>query len=302
MAFGRGKVILLGEHGVVYGRPALAAGIGRGVEAAASHAESDRLRIAPWGADVEADAAADEPLARAFAALLATFGEGRPTVEISARVELPGGAGLGCSAALCVAIVGAIDELIGAERTPEERAERALAGERVFHGAPSGIDTAVSARGGVVFFRRAAPIEELRPGQPVRLVIGHSGESASTKSLVELVARQHAKSPDRVEKTFDAMAAIVENGRLAIEAGDLGALGQLMDLDQAMLSSLMVSTARLEELCGAARDAGALGAKLTGAGGGGCMIALVEDDRATERVHAALAARDAAPFVAEIGG
>jgi mevalonate kinase len=199
-----------------------------------------------------------------------------------------------------VAVAGALDELAGIERSAEERASQALAWERVFHGNPSGIDTAISALGGVAVYRKGEPLEPLRLRAPLSLVIGHSGEAASTKAMVDMVARQHERAPARLDKTFDAIAALVQNGRLALEAGDLRALGQLMDLDQSLLSSLMLSTARLEELCAAARETGALGAKLTGAGGGGCMIALVPDDASAERVRNALASLGASPFVAEV--
>jgi mevalonate kinase len=122
----------------------------------------------------------------------------------------------------------------------------------------------------------------------LHIVVGDSGEPSSTKRMVEEVARQHARAPERIDKSFDGMAALVHNGRIAIEAGDHAALGKLMDLNQALLSSLMVSTTALEEMCAAARHAGALGAKLTGGGGGGCMIALAEDDEGAGRIVEAL--------------
>lgn len=300
MAFGRGKVILLGEHAVVHGRPALAVGLARGVTATARRAGADVLRVEPWGVSVGPDPHAEEPLGRAFHAVLAAAPDAPRPVEVSAQVDLPPGGGLGCSAALGIAVVASLDELTCVDRPPEDVAEHALAWERVFHGNPSGIDTAISARGGVLLFRRGEPVEPVR-ARPFTLVVGHSGEASSTRAMVERVARQHARARDRVEETFDAIAAIVQNGKLAAAAGDLRALGQLMDLNQALLSSLMVSTARLEELCAAARDAGALGAKLTGAGGGGCMIALAGSAEDAEAVREALAAMDADPFVAEAG-
>lgn len=301
MAFGGGKVILLGEHSVVYGRPALAAGLTRGVEATARVAEADALRIEPWGLDVSPDPQADQPLARAFHALLAPYGASRQAVAIDATVDLPSAAGLGCSAALGVAVAGAVDQALGIERDAEGRAGAALTWERVFHGNPSGIDTAVSAQGGVIVYRKGEPIERVHPRAPLRLVVAHSGEQSTTKEMVEMVARQHEKATERLDKTFDAIAAIVRNARLAIEAGDLRALGQLMDLNQALLNSLLVSTARIEELCTAALEAGALGAKLTGAGGGGCVIALVDTDASAEHVLRALEQMDAEVFEVEAG-
>jgi len=118
--------------------------------------------------------------------------------------------------------------------------------------------------------------------------------------MVDAVARQHERDSDRLEKTFDAIAAVVNNGRTAVQDGNLTYLGQLMDMNALLLNSLMVSTGRLEEMCGAAREAGAFGAKLTGAGGGGCMIALVDEERA-EAVAAALAPLSKEYFVAEAG-
>jgi mevalonate kinase len=257
------------------------------------------LSIAPWGVDVTPGADADEPLARAFDALLALF-DPRPTLHVKAEVGIPGGAGLGCSAALGVAILGALDEAASVSRTCEARALMSLAWERVFHGNPSGVDSAMSSCGGVAVFRRDEPLEPVALRAPLSLVVGHSGETSSTKTMVDSVARQHGKNPERIDKTFDAIAALVQNARVSLMAGDLVELGKLMDLNHALLNSLMLSTARLEELCAAARHAGALGAKLTGAGGGGCMIALVDDDVATRRVMDALEGEGASPFVVEV--
>lgn len=298
---GRGKVILLGEHVVVHGRPALAAALEGGAEATARPAETTALSVAPWGARVSADD--DEPLGRALGALVRAM-ELPCAVAVEARVVVPGGAGLGSSAALGVAVLRAVDALFERTRSEDEAQELALAWERVFHGNPSGIDTAMALAGGVARYVREPKegekrLEPVAPRRPIRLVIGQSGEGASTKAMVDEVARQHARAPAKVEKLFDAVASIVETGRAAVERGDHRALGQLFDMNQAFLASLMVSTAELEEMCAAARSAGALGAKLTGGGGGGCMIALVEDDETSTAVAAALAriGRESRPFV-----
>lgn len=298
-ALGRGKVILLGEHAVVYGTPALAAGIERGVRAHAGPSEETTLHVQPW--DVTLRPGGKEDLARALTAVLDAHPSELPPLSIHADVALPAGAGLGCSAALGVAVIRAIDQAVGHPSTDAEVAERGLAWERVFHGNPSGVDNTMAAHGGVAVYRRAAPLEPLQVRTPLTLVIGNSGHASSTKEMVAEVARQRSRDEARFEKTLESITILVRNARLALEDGDLIALGQLMDLNQNLLAGLMLSTTALEEMCGAAREAGATGAKLTGAGGGGCMIALTEPDRA-DAVRAAIEETGHDAFVAEVGG
>lgn len=301
---GCGKVILLGEHSVVHGRPALAAGLSRGARAEVTESTdaSSRARFVFDTAEVDvlASEESEHPLGRALAALLATY-TAPPPVQVTVRLELPAGAGLGASAAMGVSVSSALDQYLDVARTPLERATQTLAWERVFHGNPSGVDNTMAAVGGVALFTRGQPLEPVRVRQPLTLVIGHSGEASETKHMVGLVAQQLEREPERIGQLFDAIAALVRNARLALEAGDLRALGQLMDMNQGLLSALMLSTARLEDLCHAARDAGALGAKVTGAGGGGCMIALAADASAAQTILAALQSLGAESFVTEVG-
>jgi mevalonate kinase len=296
MGFGRGKVILLGEHAVVHGCPAIAVGIERGVTAEAVVAERDLLRLAPWDLALRPDAEGDEPLERAFAAALALY-PARPSLEVNALVDLPAGAGLGCSAAIGVAVLDAIDETLGVERTRLELAAAALAWERIFHGNPSGIDNTMSAVGGVALYRKDEALRPLRSNKPLHLVIGYSGESSSTKEMVASVGRQLENDPKRVTKAFEGIEVLVRNAKLAIEAGDHIALGQLLDLNHTILSSLMLCTTKLDDMCQAARRAGALGAKMTGAGGGGCMFALAPKRDEALRLRGVLGE---GAFVAEV--
>ena len=296
MGFGRGKVILLGEHAVVHGCPAIAVGIERGVTAKASEAECDLLRLAPWGLCIEPDENGDQPLERAFYEALALY-PGRPALEVEAVVELPAAAGLGCSAAIGVAVLDAIDEALGVERSRAHLAEAALAWEMVFHGNPSGIDNSMSAVGGVALYRRGEPLLPLRSKKSLHLVVGYSGESSSTKEMVASVARQLEHDPVRVNKAFEGIDVLVRNAKLAIEGGDHVALGQMLDLNHTILSSLMLCTSKLDEMCQSARKAGALGAKMTGAGGGGCMFALAPKHDEALRLREVLGPE---AFVAEV--
>jgi mevalonate kinase len=305
MAFGHGKLILLGEHSVVYGRPAIAVALPQGAEAHAEAADRARLEVQPWGVVVDAAIAEPDPqremLRQAFAALLAGFQQ-PPAVAVRARLALPVGAGLGGSAALSVAIVRAIDEHLGKYRSAPEVASHALAAERVFHGNPSGIDTSVAASGRAVLYRKGHPLEALSLRHTLNLVVGDTGSASSTRDTVASVARQHAQNPAKIEEIFDGIEALVVNARSALQAGESSRLGQLMSLNQKLLSTMLLSTSQLEEMCQAAERAGALGAKLTGGGGGGCMIALVEHAPQAAAIVAALEALGRRAFPVEVGG
>jgi mevalonate kinase len=277
-----GKIILLGEHTVVYGAPALAAGLERGARAAATLSDTtdatdtsdtkkrSQLRIGER--TVTADPASEDDLARAFAALLAEAPPS-PLVHVDAASDLPPGGGLGSSAALAVAIARAVERLAG--RDDAAVLARASAWERVFHGNPSGIDTAAASTGGFLRFSRDAGVSSLDVPTPLWLCVGWSGESSSTRSMVEGVARLRSRKPELVDRSIAGATALVENATLALKAGDVESLGKLMDLAQMLLAGLMLSTEAIEHMCALARTAGALGAKLTGGGGGGSVIALV---------------------------
>jgi mevalonate kinase len=289
-----GKVILLGEHAVVYGVPAIVLGIDRGATAhafpvsrestqalaAAGSPTSARSELTLGSTErVTEDGASD--VARAFAALLRACAVTRP-VHVEVTTELPAGAGLGCSAALAVSIVRALDAWQGrSAATPTDAAERAMAWEKVFHGNPSGVDATAAARGGCLLYQRMSGglhLNEIALSRPLTLAIGHSGVSSSTREMVDAVAKLKARNEENVTRSFEAIHSLVQNARLALEAGDCEGLGKLMDLNQVLLSGLMVSTEEIETMCRLARETGALGAKLTGSGGGGCVVALVRDD------------------------
>lgn len=290
-----GKVILLGEHAVVYGHPAIAAGIAPGVEARATPREAGvSLHVDPWNVHVnlEGGGGEHEMLTRALAALVQAGGGANAHVE--AIAHLPAGGGLGSSAALGVAIARALWPAASLEAI--DRAAHAF--ESVFHGTPSGLDAAVAARGGLVFFRRGQAPTPITAKAPFSVCIAQSGKSGSTHELVRLVAHQRERNPEATLRTLVGIGELVGSARVALEDGDWVGLGKLMDLNQILLASLLVSTPELEELCRIARDAGALGAKLTGAGGGGAVVALAPED--PERVLRAWSAVGVCAKVAQI--
>ena len=295
--FGAGKVILLGEHGVVHGFPAIAAALTRGVEAVAYPAEESSLYISPWDRRFFPHANDPEPLSRALWEVLRRHETGSP-LEIEAHVGLPPGAGLGCSAALGVAVVEAVGRARGIERSRIDLAAHALRWERHFHGDPSGIDNAVAAVGGTVRFARDQGFDSIDPREPLHLVIANSGESSDTKDMVARVASLLAARADQTRGCLEEIGALVREGQRAIERGELDTLGECLDDNHAALRALGLSTPRIETLVETARSAGARGAKVTGAGGGGCIVAL-----ARNAAHAAslATALQTDTFVEEVG-
>jgi mevalonate kinase len=277
-----GKVILLGEHAVVYGVPALAVGLERGVvaRALAGEAPGHALHVAGWGVSVTPADGTD--LGRALTALLEASGSAvssRPRV-VHAHVELPPGGGVGCSAAIGVAVARALDTAASLEAIMQ----RATAWERVFHGNPSGVDVAAAAMGGCLRFVRGEGVEPVHGARSVHLAIGATGRASSTKVMVERVAALRERDRAGVERAFAAIASLVDVASLAVCRGDLASLGAAMDENQAHLEALGVSTAELEELVAVARASGSLGAKLTGAGGGGCAVALAASEAHAEEI------------------
>jgi mevalonate kinase len=279
VASASGKVILLGEHAVVYGVPALAAGIDRGATATASRSERATLRLGDRHCSV--DDGTDT--GRAFAAVLAELEA--PPVSVEVELSVLPGCGLGASAAISIAIARAILEAtepslpdFSAADTMQRVLAAGAAWERVFHGNPSGIDAAAAAAGGCISFTRGEGITKVELGRDLSLAIAVAGPPASTKEMVEGLARLRERRPEIVNKSLEGIHSLVKNARLCLEAGDIVGLGKLMDLNQMLLSGLFLSTEGIERACHVARTAGALGAKLTGSGGGGCVIALTEDD------------------------
>jgi mevalonate kinase len=285
--FGRGKVILLGEHAVVHGEPALAGALARGVRAVAAPG-APCLRVAAWGLVARPDGAA--PVDRAFAVILEATGAG--AAAVTADAELPVGAGLGSSAALAAAVARAL--CADAARV----ADAVAASERIFHGNPSGLDAALALGGGFGRFTRAGGLERFAAA-PVPLCVANTGRRRDTGALVAGVGARLRDRPAETGALLRSIGLLVDEGVAALRAGRLADLGAVMDRNQAALAEVGVSCAEIETACGLARRAGALGAKLTGAGGGGCVVALAPGRE--EAVLAAWRAAGLEAFAAEVG-
>jgi len=271
-----GKVILLGEHFVVYGVPAVAVPVSsRFVEVEARV----RAEGAPGqdGLPAEWDVAPEGQ--RWLRELLGALGEAPERWWLRVHTTLPLGCGLGGSAALAVALVRAL----GCE-DPEEVRRRAHALERLAHGNPSGIDDAVAASGRAVRYVRGEPPQVLDDAADVPLWVGLTPSGPSTREAVEGVAAR--READRA--WFGALEVrareVVERGLGALRAGDLVGVGEAMTHNHELLRSIGVSTPRLDALVDAALAAGAWGAKLTGSGLGGAMVALAPADAPMDEV------------------
>ncbi len=284
-----GKVILLGEHAVVYGEPAIAAAIRRGARAKATPLElatsPSTLRVSGSMTLATRDDGLGE-VAVAFRALLQAIRSQRPTLPphaVDVDVRLPPGGGLGCSAAMGIAVARALDP----DATQDEIERCVMAWESIFHGNPSGVDAAVSSRGGCILFRRGREPETVHVGATLHLCVGSTGIASSTKSMVEMVAWSREREPELVDSSFAAIGSLVREALHAIDGADWPALGRLMNRNQMCLSDLGVSTREIDRMCALASHAGALGAKLTGSGGGGSVVAVVPSPAAAESVLAA---------------
>ena len=269
--FGHGKVILLGEHAVVFGQPAVAAGIGAGVRAHVSPG-SGAISSPAW--ELEAQVSDDSLPGQAVRRLLDSLKVEGASLDFWLESNVPARAGLGSSAAMAVAIARAVAARTGASEAGVLTA--AAAAESVFHRTPSGIDTAAASRGRLGSFDKQSGWKDLPLKAPFDLCVGLSGQSHNTGALVASVADLCATTPV-AKRLLDAMGDISRAGMDALAAGDITTLARLFNMAHGLLSGVGVSTPIVDELVHLARAAGAMGAKLTGAGGGGAVIALAAE-------------------------
>jgi len=289
-----GKVILVGEHAVVYGRPAIAVPVRERVARATIRETGTGcvLAVLDLGRELRLmDAGDDEALAVVARATLARLGlPPNPGWRVELSSAIPIASGMGSGAALSAALVRAIYAQAGVTPDPAVVSELVFGGELLYHGTPSGIDNTVVAYDRPVWFVNGSPPEVFTPGAPFLLAIGDSGVPSSTRAMVDGVRRRHTADPTHYDAWFDEIASLVLAARTAIETGETARLGPLFDRNHSLLAQMGVSTPLLDRLIEVARAAGAAGAKLSGGGGGGNLIALVDEVTAPAVVAALQAA------------
>ena len=303
-SFGYGKIILLGEHAVVHGSHAVAAPVPLAIQARIKDRESGgvHLVIPKWGVEESLSSGRNRPdsMQESLGRILQELDLLEKHMLIEVRPNIPRAMGLGGSAALAVAIVRALDRHYKLELSDERVNELAFASEEVAHGKASGIDNTMATYGAPMVFQRATEVEmrHLKFKQPLTLVIGISGIESLTAKMVATVAEARERNPVLHEEIFRQIDKIALSAVEAIEEGDLKQLGELMNINQGLLNALQVSTPELEEMIQIARHAGALGAKLTGGGGGGSIVALCPAN--AETVAEALKNAGYQSFISEV--
>lgn len=277
---GYGKVILFGEHFVVHGIPGIVSAIDSSTDAIVTKAVKGQNvkdeRKTAKGYSEEKRLQQIESIERMLKAMDL---DPRLPFDIWIGGTLPGFSGLGASAASSVAIARAISEELGLNLSNEKINSVAYEGEKAYAGNPSGIDNTAATYGGVMWFKKNPAggqdlVERIKLKKPVEIVIGSTGKVANTKAMVEGVAERKKANPAKYNPLFKQAESLAVAGHKALEAGDLKKVGDLMNENHRILQEIGVSSKELDLLVDIARKQGAFGAKLTGGGGGGCMVAL----------------------------
>ncbi len=301
-----GKIILFGEHSVVYGRPALAVPVTQ-VQATATVSENSRGGIMVEAPNINLSSALsslapDHPLAAVINSVFTTLRiSNPPACTVYLQSTIPVASGLGSGAAVSVAIIRALSGFLGQPLPDEQVNQLAFEVEKIHHGTPSGIDNTVVTYGKPVYFIKKKPIKTFHVEIPFTVMIAGTGISALTRESVTAVRKLWEADKPRWETVFTRVGEIVWNARQAMERGDLVELGRLMNANHKLLREMTVSCAELDKLVEAARSNGALGAKLSGGGRGGNIIALVEKENAPAIARALSTAGAKRTIVTQVG-
>jgi mevalonate kinase len=306
------KIILLGEHFVVYGEPAIVMAIDKRAYARVEKRNDNRLHVRSMDlnlevffengsfrveqGDLKEAKMKFEPVKQAIEKVMEKHGQ-HVGLDIEINSTVPVGAGLGSSAAVIAATTAATGAILDVKLSKEDILRITYAAEKIVHGTPSGVDPTISTMGGTMLFQMDTGFKPLKVKTDIPLIIGDTGVERSTRAQVEKVRDLVDKYPRVTEHLMKAAREIVLRAIEALKENDLETLGTMMNINHALLYGIGVSDESLEWLANAARKAGALGAKLTGAGGGGCMIALAREEK-LEQVSEAIQRSGGRPFVA----
>jgi len=277
-----GKIILCGEHSVVYGRPAIAVPVSMMRTYACVDPAPKGSGLQIHALDLQQrltlkDVGNEHPLALGTRLVLEHLMAPEPDVVLTLRSELPIAAGLGSGASVAAATARALGAALGTELSPEVISEITYEVEKIHHGNPSGIDNTVIAWEKPVYFVRGNAPETFSIHTPFKLLIAYSGIAGSTRTAVAEVRKRWEAAPGYYDVIFNCIGTISKAARAAVEQGEIETLGALLNENHELLMKMGVSLPELDSLAQAARRAGALGAKMTGSGYGGNIIALVED-------------------------
>lgn len=268
-----GKLMLFGEHAVVYGHPCLVTAIDKRLQVTITKTDLHTIAIdSPQTSD-------HRFIDAAIQAAFRRWGIHHSGLQIETASSFTGNYGFGSSSAVTVGIVAAMQQLFDKQASSQDIFESAYEAVLAVQGVGSGFDVAAATYGGTLLYGRGGkPLEQLNIPTGFELVVGYSGQKADTTTLVNMVKTKFENHPRTIGRIFSAIADLVKQAKTALSDGDWEKLGKYMDFNQEYLRDLGVSSERLEGLIVAAKQAGAYGAKLSGAGGGDCMIALVSAD------------------------
>ncbi len=290
---GYGKCILFNEHFVVYGIPSIVSAIGDTTVAVAERTQTGGLQLidnrpATPGYKEEKREQQKDSLKRILEAMNI---DRNANLQITLGGNLVAASGVGASAASCTAIARALNSLFNLHLTDERINEIAYEGEKGYHGTPSGVDNTASTYGGLIWFVKGEkPIfDPIKMKEPVEIVMGNTGKVANTEAAVKGVRERKEKNPEEYQKIFSEASNLAQTARKALEAHDLPEVGRLMNRNHELLKRIEVSSRELDMLVKTAVINGALGAKLTGGGLGGYMVALTPGKSVQEKVAKAIA-------------
>ena len=287
---GFGKVILFNEHFVVYGLPAIVSAIGRKTTAvvekgSGSGTEVNDCRPETPGYKAEKLREQQESVQRMLKFM--NINTEHNHFKITLGGDLIAASGVGASAASCAAIARAFSEELVLNYSDEQVNQTAYEGEKGYHGTPSGIDNTAATYGGLIWYRRGGEsqiMDRMKLRKPVEVVMGNTGIVADTKIVVADVKERKEKEAEKYAQIFKNADELAQKARKQLAAFDLPNLGISMNKNHEMLQQIGVSCDELDVLVDLARDNGALGAKMTGTGRGGYMVALTPGRELQERV------------------